>query len=58
MEYQKACDFTLAEGLDLEFVYEDQNAEFYIKKGVKLVLHDDLSATLRLGPNNIMQHRV
>ena len=35
MEYQKACNVTLAEGLDLELVYEDQNAEFYIKKGVK-----------------------
>ena len=35
MEYQKACDLTLAEGLDLELVYEDQNAEFFITKGVK-----------------------
>jgi hypothetical protein len=35
MEYQKACELTLAKGLDLELVYEDQNAEFYIKKGVK-----------------------
>jgi hypothetical protein len=35
MEYQKACDLTLAEGLDLELVYEDQNAEFFINKGVK-----------------------
>jgi hypothetical protein len=34
MEYQKACNLTLAEGLDHELVYEDQNAEFYIK-GVK-----------------------
>ena len=35
MEYQKAGDLTLAEGLDLELVYEDQDAELYIKKGVK-----------------------
>ncbi|RYO92895.1 hypothetical protein DL766_009127 [Monosporascus sp. MC13-8B] len=35
MEYQKACDLTLAEGLDLELVYEDQNAEFFITNGVK-----------------------
>lgn len=25
----------MAEGLDLELVYEGQDAEFYIKKGVK-----------------------
>jgi len=25
----------LAEGLDLELVYEGQDADFYIKKGVK-----------------------
>jgi hypothetical protein len=36
MEYQKACGLTLAEGLELELVYEDQNAESCIKKGVKL----------------------
>ena len=35
MEYKKACDLTLANGLDLELVYEDQDAEFYVKKGVK-----------------------
>lgn len=35
MEYKKACDLTLADGLDLELVYEDQDAEFYVKKGVK-----------------------
>jgi hypothetical protein len=26
---------TLDEGLDLELVYEDQNADLYIRKGVK-----------------------
>ncbi len=35
MEYQNACNLTLAEGLDLELVYEDQDAEFYVAKGVK-----------------------
>ncbi|KAF4534642.1 uncharacterized protein LTHEOB_12920 [Lasiodiplodia theobromae] len=35
MEYQKACDLTLAEGLDLELVWEDQHADFYIQKGIK-----------------------
>ncbi len=35
LDYQKAGDLTLAEGLDLELVYEDQNADFYIQKGVK-----------------------
>ncbi|XTI88347.1 hypothetical protein V2W45_1468721 [Cenococcum geophilum] len=32
---QKACNLTLAEGLDLELVYKDRNSEFYIKKAVK-----------------------
>ncbi|KAJ9130191.1 hypothetical protein NKR23_g12307 [Pleurostoma richardsiae] len=35
MEYQKACAITLAEGLDLELVHEDQDADLYIKNGVK-----------------------
>ena len=35
MEYKKACDLTLADGLDLELVFEDQDAEFYVEKGVK-----------------------
>lgn len=35
MEYLKACGITLAEGQDLELVYEDQNADLYISKGVK-----------------------
>lgn len=35
IEYHKACALTLADELDLELVFEDQNAEFYIKKGVK-----------------------
>lgn len=30
MEYKKAYDLTLAEGLDLELVWEDQHTEFYI----------------------------
>lgn len=34
-EYQKACDLTLDDGLDLEQVYEDQDAQFYVDKGVK-----------------------
>jgi hypothetical protein len=35
IEYQKACGITLDEGLDVELVHEDQNADLYIKKGVK-----------------------
>jgi hypothetical protein len=35
LEYQKACAITLDEGLDLELVHEDQNADLYIRKGVK-----------------------
>ena len=34
-EYQKACDLTLDDGLDLEQVYKDQDAQFYVDKGVK-----------------------
>ncbi|KAB5513495.1 hypothetical protein GE09DRAFT_980717 [Coniochaeta sp. 2T2.1] len=35
LEYQKACAISLDEGLDLELVHEDQNADLYINKGVK-----------------------
>ncbi|KAB5549394.1 hypothetical protein GE09DRAFT_1204351 [Coniochaeta sp. 2T2.1] len=35
MEYQKACAMTLDEGLDLELVHEDEDADIYIRKGVK-----------------------
>ena len=35
LEYQKACDLTLGDGLDLEQVYEDQDAQFFVDKGVK-----------------------
>lgn len=35
MEYEKACDFTLEEGLDLEQICLDQDAQFFIDKGVR-----------------------
>lgn len=35
IEYQRVYNITLAEGLDLELVYEEQNAQFYIDKGIK-----------------------
>ncbi|KAM0362010.1 hypothetical protein ACHAO7_011439 [Fusarium culmorum] len=35
MEYKKACDLTLAEGLDLDQVRLDQDAQFFVDKGVK-----------------------
>lgn len=35
LEYQKACDATLHDGLDLEQVFEDQDADFFIQSGVK-----------------------
>ncbi|KAF4993956.1 hypothetical protein FDECE_13261 [Fusarium decemcellulare] len=35
MEYEKACDLTLEEGLDLEQIRLDQDAQFFIDKGVK-----------------------
>jgi hypothetical protein len=34
-EFRKACDVSLADGLDLEQVYEDQDPEFFIQSGVK-----------------------
>lgn len=34
-EFQRACDIALADGLDLERVYEDRDPEFFIKHGVK-----------------------
>lgn len=34
-EYQKACDATLLEMLDLEQVHEDQDPDFYVRNGVK-----------------------
>jgi hypothetical protein len=34
-EFQKAGDAVLAEGLDLEQLHTDQDAEFLIQKGVK-----------------------
>jgi hypothetical protein len=36
MEYQKVYQLTLAEGLDLELIYKEQNAQFYINKGIKI----------------------
>jgi hypothetical protein len=33
--YQKACDATLQDMLDLEQVFVDQDVEFYTQKGVK-----------------------
>ncbi|EMR89256.1 hypothetical protein BcDW1_2127 [Botrytis cinerea BcDW1] len=35
VEFRKACDITLADGLDLEQVYEDRHRTFFIDKGVK-----------------------
>jgi hypothetical protein len=35
LEFQKACDVILADGLDLEQLHEDQNFDFFIGKGVK-----------------------
>lgn len=34
-EFQKACDVSLNDGLDLEQIYEDQDPEFFIQSGVK-----------------------
>jgi hypothetical protein len=35
MEYQKACELTLADGLDLEQVYADQDPDFFVDKGIR-----------------------
>ncbi|KAF2844062.1 hypothetical protein T440DRAFT_410910 [Plenodomus tracheiphilus IPT5] len=34
-EFWKACDVTLGDGLDLEQVYENQDADFFVQSGVK-----------------------
>jgi hypothetical protein len=34
-EFQKACDIILADGLDLEQVYEDQDPSFFLRHSVK-----------------------
>jgi len=35
LEFQKACDVTLADDLDLEQLHEDKDFDFFIGKGVK-----------------------
>ena len=35
LEFQKACHVTLADGLDLKQLHEDQDFDFFIGKGVK-----------------------
>ncbi|CZR37580.1 uncharacterized protein FPRO_02159 [Fusarium proliferatum ET1] len=35
IEYKKACDLMLAKGLDLEQIRLDQDAQFFIDKGIK-----------------------
>jgi hypothetical protein len=35
VEFMKACNAILDDGLDLEQVHEDQDSEFLVKKGVK-----------------------
>jgi hypothetical protein len=34
-EFQKACNATLEDGLDLEQVYEDQDPGFFVRSGIK-----------------------
>jgi hypothetical protein len=34
-EFQKACDATLEDGIDLEQVYEDQDPGFFVQSGIK-----------------------
>lgn len=47
-EYWKACDLTLADGLDLEQVYKDQDAAFYmdneVKRGIARQFVSDISS--------------
>lgn len=33
-QFQLACDVTLANGLDLEQIHEDQNPEFFVQEGI------------------------
>ncbi|CAG8032789.1 unnamed protein product [Penicillium nalgiovense] len=33
--FRQACDITLSDGFELEHIYKDQNAEFFVSKGIK-----------------------
>jgi hypothetical protein len=35
-EFQKACDATLEDGLDLEQLYEDQDPGLFVQSGMKI----------------------
>jgi hypothetical protein len=35
VEYQKACDVIIEDGMDLELIHQDPNPDFLIKKGIK-----------------------
>jgi hypothetical protein len=35
VEYQKACDVIIEDGVDLELIRRDPNPDFLIKRGVK-----------------------
>jgi hypothetical protein len=34
-KYQKACDYIIEDGLDLELIHQDQNPDFLTKRGIK-----------------------
>jgi hypothetical protein len=34
-EYQKACDYIIKDGMDLELIHQDQNPDFLEKRGIK-----------------------
>lgn len=35
VEYQKACDVIIEDGMDLELIHQDPNPDFLIKRGIK-----------------------
>jgi hypothetical protein len=35
LKAEKACDFIIEDGLDLELIHEDQNPDFLMKRGIK-----------------------
>ncbi|CAI7611190.1 unnamed protein product [Penicillium pancosmium] len=47
--YRQFCDLMLENNLDLEQVFQDQDPEFFIRKGVKMVLLDDSYKTFSAG---------
>ncbi|KAF2825431.1 hypothetical protein CC86DRAFT_294846, partial [Ophiobolus disseminans] len=56
MEYQKACNNTLLEMLDLEQLHKDQDFDFLIQNGVKRGVARRLVSDIEIWLSSISQH--